>query len=169
MSIMVPKWYNWSLLKVLNRFSFSIYLHQSSKDVIPILFFSEYDQISLSSPELIYYIYVSYILYSSKHSKSPYKTSSCKFKDANMCSIDIRCEWKRSLPSVSLCWWSFNSTISHLFSLLLSLTLLSCSLNARLSMPAIVLYFSRHCTKRLKMFPLFFLFAFYVLFVWKVF
>lgn len=58
MSIMVPKWCNWSLLKVLSHFSFSIYLYPSSKGVISISFFSECAQISLSSPELIYYIYI---------------------------------------------------------------------------------------------------------------
>ena len=67
MSIMVPKWCNWSLLKVLSHFSFSIYLHPSSKGVIPIPFFSECAQISLSSPELIYYIYIFIFTYISKY------------------------------------------------------------------------------------------------------
>ena len=38
------------------------------------------------------------------------------------------------------CWWSFSSTISHLVSLLQSVTPLAFSLNASLCMPAVVLY-----------------------------
>ena len=35
-----------------------------------------------------------------------------------------------SFPSVSYCWWSFSSTISHFLSLLKSVTLLVCSFDA---------------------------------------
>ena len=38
------------------------------------------------------------------------------FKDANVCSI--KCEWNRSLPSISCCWQPFSFTIAHLRSLL---------------------------------------------------
>ena len=44
-----------------------------------------------------------------------------------------------------------------------SVTLPACSLDASPWMPAAVLYFSRYCTLRLKMFCLFFVFVFYVL------
>ncbi|XP_073665617.1 receptor activity-modifying protein 3 isoform X1 [Tursiops truncatus] len=44
------------------------------------------------------------------------------------------CSW----PSVSYCWRSFSSTISHLLSLLQSVTLLACSLDASPWMPAVV-------------------------------
>ena len=39
-------------------------------------------------------------------------------------------EWNCSLPSVSYCWWSFISAISHVLSLLQSVTLLASSLDA---------------------------------------
>ena len=64
------------------------------------------------------------------------------FKDANVHFTNIRCEWNCSLPSISYCWWSFSSTISHLLSFLQSVTLLACSLSASPCMP-IVLY---NCT-----------------------
>ena len=62
------------------------------------------------------------------------------FKNVNMHSISIRCEWICSLFSISYCWRSFSSTISHLLSLLQEVTLLACSLSASLCMPAVVLY-----------------------------
>ena len=46
------------------------------------------------------------------------------FRDANVCFISVRHEWNCSLPSISYGWRSFNSTISHLLSLLQSVTLL---------------------------------------------
>ena len=39
-------------------------------------------------------------------------------------------EWNCSSPSILHCWWSFGSAISHLLSLLPSVTLLACSLDA---------------------------------------
>ena len=71
--------------------------------------------------------------------------------------------------SVSYCWQSFSSTISHLLSFLQSVALLACSLGASPWMPVVVLCycFSRYCTVRLKMFSLFFVFIFYILFVRK--
>ena len=55
------------------------------------------------------------------------------------CAIIVRHEWNSSLPSVSCCWWPFSSTISHLLSLLQSVTLLACSFHASPCMPAVVL------------------------------
>ena len=63
------------------------------------------------------------------------------FKDVAMCSISFSCEWDCSLLSISYCWWSSSSTISHLFSLLQPVTLLACSLNASPCLPAAVLYY----------------------------
>ena len=64
-------------------------------------------------------------------------------------------EWNCSFSSVSYFWWSFSSTISHLLSVLQSVTLLACSLSTSPCMPAVVLYyctfqgtvqyFSRYC------------------------
>ena len=42
------------------------------------------------------------------------------FKDVNVCSINIRQAWNCSLSSISYCWQSFSSTISHFLSLLVS-------------------------------------------------
>ena len=56
------------------------------------------------------------------------------------CAINIRLEQSYSLPSISYCWWSFSSTISHLLPLLQSVSLLICSPDASPYMPAIVLY-----------------------------
>ena len=69
-------------------------------------------------------------------------------------------EWNFSLPSVSWCWGSFSSTISHLLSLLMSVTLLACSLYVSPCMPAVVLdyYFSRFCTVKIE--NVFFIFCF---------
>ena len=60
-------------------------------------------------------------------------------------AIDVRPEWNCSLPSISCCWWSFSSTISHCLCLLQSVTLFACSLDAS---PFMLLYFSRYCTIR---------------------
>ena len=43
-------------------------------------------------------------------------------------AVDVRREWNCSLPSVSYCWRSFVSTISHLLSLIQSVTSLPCPL-----------------------------------------
>ena len=63
------------------------------------------------------------------------------FKNVNVCSISIRCECSRRLPSVSHCRRSFSSTISHLLSLLQAVTLLASSLSASPCMPAVVLHY----------------------------
>ena len=55
--------------------------------------------------------------------------------------LNGRCEWNCSLPSISYCWQSFSSTISHLLSLLYSITLLPCWLDASPCVPAVVLYY----------------------------
>ena len=49
-------------------------------------------------------------------------------------------EWNCSLPSVSWCWRSFSSTISHLLSVLQAVTSLACSLDASPCMPVVVLF-----------------------------
>ena len=53
------------------------------------------------------------------------------------------CAWNCGLPSASSCWRSFNSTISvsRLLSLLQSVTLPACSLDASSCMPAVVLHY----------------------------
>ena len=53
------------------------------------------------------------------------------------CSKGCQVWVKLQLASISYCWRSFHSTIS----LLQSVTLLTCSLNARSGMPAVVLYY----------------------------
>ena len=75
--------------------------------------------------------------------------SSCKLskmrvcirfqQGARTCAIDVRHEWHCSLPSVSYRWRPFSSAISHLLSLLQSVTLLACSLHASSCVPAVVL------------------------------
>ena len=89
------------------------------------------------------------------------------FEDGNICSINVRLEWNCSLPSVSFCGQSFSSTVSLLFSILQSVTLLACSLAAIPCMPAVILCFPKYCTVRVKMVSLFFC-VFYVLSVWKL-
>ena len=59
-------------------------------------------------------------------------------KDAKAHSISIRCVWNCRLTSISYCWWSFSSTISRIFYLLQSLTLLACSFDASPQRPAVV-------------------------------
>ena len=70
---------------------------------------------------------------------SPYirtfKLQTCK--DANMLSVKVRCEWNCSLCSISYCWWSLSSIITHPLCLLQAVTLLACSLGANLCMPAV--------------------------------
>ena len=60
------------------------------------------------------------------------------FKDVDMLSIKVRCEWNCSLSSISSRWRSFSSIISHLLRLLQAVALLACSLGADLGMPAVV-------------------------------
>ena len=71
------------------------------------------------------------------------------FKDMNVClvpaseewtAINVRREWHCSVSSLSYCWWPFSSTISHLLSLLQSVTLPACSLGASSCVLADVLY-----------------------------
>ena len=68
-----------------------------------------------------------------------------------MHSIHIRREWNCSLPSISCCWQSFSSTIAPVLSLVQSITLLACSLDASpyTKCYAVLLYFLRYCTIRL--------------------
>ena len=51
------------------------------------------------------------------------------FKDGNVCSTEVRCEWNCSLPSISFCWQPCSPTISHFYSLLQPGTRLACSLD----------------------------------------
>ena len=60
---------------------------------------------------------------------------------------------------VSCCWWPFSS-ISHLLSIIRSVTLLTYSLNASRCSPEL-LYFPRYYTVRLKMFYFLFVFLMY--------
>ena len=64
------------------------------------------------------------------------------FKDVNLCFIIIRHEWNCSLPFIFYCWRSFSSTKSHTFSLLHSVTLLVCPLDANPFMPVVLLLFN---------------------------
>ena len=77
-------------------------------------------------------------------------------KDVNVCSTNIRHEWNCSLPSLSYCWWSFSSAISHLLSLLQSVTLLASSLHASPCMTVVLHYCTFQGPIRLKLFCLFF-------------
>ena len=61
-------------------------------------------------------------------------------RNQNLCHHFIQ-EWNCSLPSISYCWQFFSSTISHSLSLLQLVTLLACSLDASLCMPALLLYY----------------------------
>ena len=68
-------------------------------------------------------------------------------------STSIRCEWDGGWPSISYCWRSFTSTISYLSPLLSD----SSCLFTRCQLPyasccTLLLYFSRYCTARFKMF-----------------
>ena len=57
------------------------------------------------------------------------------------CTFYQRQVWvKLQLVLLSYCWRSFSSTISHLLSLLQSVTLLACSFSASPCFPAVVLY-----------------------------
>ena len=78
-------------------------------------------------------------------------------------SINVKREWNCSLPSVPYCWWPFSSTISHLLSLLQSVTLLTVhSVPTSVYQICTVLpYISRYWTVRLKMFSLSFVFVFW--------
>ena len=70
-------------------------------------------------------------------------------------AINTSHEWNCSLCSISYCWPFFSSTISHLLSLLQSVTLLAHPLTTSPCMPAVLLYFTRYCTIRLKIFVCF--------------
>ena len=59
------------------------------------------------------------------------------FKDADVCSVNVRSKWNCSLLSVSYCYWSFSSAVSHLLSLLQSVTLLTCSIDTSPCIPAL--------------------------------
>ena len=112
---------------------------------------------------------------SGSYSKSPtYELSRCELskmwtyvwsqQGTRSCAINVRHEWNCSSPSVSCCWRSFNSTISHL---LQSVTLLAtwCQpLDARYWAVTMVLFKVLYC--KIKN-DLFFVFVFYVLFVQK--
>ena len=87
-----------------------------------------------------------------QYSKSPtYEPLSCELSKMQTCiwfqqgtrifAIYVRREWNCSLPSISYCWRSFGSTTSHPLSLLQSVTLLACSLDASPCMPAVVRYY----------------------------
>ena len=91
------------------------------------------------------------LLYWRFYSKSPTcEPSSCKLsKDVNMHLVPARnlklCHQHQAWVKLHLsyfipyCWRSFSSTISHLLSLLQSVTLLVCSLSTSLCRPAVVL------------------------------
>ena len=68
-------------------------------------------------------------------------TQVANFKDTSMCSISIRLWGNYSLPSFSCCWRSFISTSSHLLSLLWSVTLFACPLDASPYMLTVTLYY----------------------------
>ena len=68
-------------------------------------------------------------------------TQVANFKDTSMCSISIRLWGNYSLPSFSCCWRSFISTSSHLLSLLWSVTLCACPLDASPYMRTVTLYY----------------------------
>ena len=68
-------------------------------------------------------------------------TQVANFKDTSMCSISIRLWGNYSLPSFSCCWRSFISTSSHLLSLLWSVTLFACPLDASPYMRTVTLYY----------------------------
>ena len=68
------------------------------------------------------------------------------------CAISVRPEWNCSLPSVSCCWWSFNSTISHLLSFLQPVALFAVhSVPIPVCCCTVPLYFSRYCPVVVKM------------------
>ena len=81
-----------------------------------------------------------------------YESSSWELSKMQMCVPSK--PGMSEMPSISYSWRSFSSTISHLLSLLESVTLPSCPLNASPCMEAVILYYctSRYCTVRLKMF-----------------
>ena len=72
------------------------------------------------------------------------------FKDMSVGSISVGCEWNCSLPSTTYCCQFFSSAISHLLSLLQSVTLLVCSLSANPCLPAVVLCYCAFHSEKLK-------------------
>ena len=100
--------------------------------------------------------------YTSNYSKSPtYELPSCGLSKMPACVLSISGEWHCSLPSVSYCWRFFSSTISHLFYLLQSVNS-SCLFTwyqpLEASWCTVLVYFSRSCIIRLKLFSLIFVF-----------
>ena len=84
-------------------------------------------------------------------------TQVANFKDASMCSINIRLWGNYSLSSVSCCWRCFISTSSHLLSLLWSVPLLACPLDASPCMLTVTLYYCTfQDTVRFRVFSLIF-------------
>ena len=62
-------------------------------------------------------------------------------KGTRICFIKVRYKWNCNLPFASYCWQSFSSTVSQLPSLLQSVTLFACWLNASPYMPVVILYY----------------------------
>ena len=88
----------------------------------------------------------------------------------NLHSIYIRHKWNCSLPPDSYCWRSFSCIISLPLPPPVNN---SCCLFPRCQPLCVTYctglrYFSRYYTVRFKMFPLFSVFVFYVLLMWKV-
>ena len=65
----------------------------------------------------------------------------------------------KSLPTLSYCWQSFSFTISHLLSLLQSVTLLACSLNANCRCTTVLTRWE-YCTVRLEVLFLYLFFTY---------
>ena len=84
------------------------------------------------------------------------------FKDVNVYSINVRCEWGCSLPSITYCWRSFSCTVFPPLSPSVSNS--SCLfIKASPCIPVVLLYyytFPRYCTVMLKM--LYFLCLFFM-------
>ena len=79
------------------------------------------------------------------------------FKDMNLCSTTIRRGWHASLPSVSCCWRSFSSAVSHVLVLLQLVTLLH-SMTTLCQLLYCTTVFSRYYTLKSKNVLFFYLF-----------
>ena len=101
---------------------------------------------------------------SSNYGTSPvYQSLSCELSACVCMSNHRRCEWNCSLPSVSHCWPSFSSAISHLIQSTTLLALFTqCQLHCA-SCCTVWLYFSRYCAIDLKCFLYFFVFLMHYL------
>ena len=117
-----------------------------------------------------------HVLYgkSSSHEPLSFKLSKMQpciwFQQRTRTHAVISREWNDSLPSVSYYWRSFSSTVSHLRSLLhqeLFWPFTPCR-PLQAGRYTVLLYFSRTCTIRLKMFLFCVCLFFNVLFLWKV-